>query len=153
MTEKLRLDLPLLLPEVPDSRDACVDRLESLITRHPGVTEVHLVEQDGRGHEMVGVDPASIDRQSVGAVGPVDFLRQCFDRFEAEHEDHPEQHEGEQRRRRDGQRAEDAGGDGQERDAHHSRRREAAERAQAATPHDRRPRPVVRSVRVVGTGA
>jgi Cd2+/Zn2+-exporting ATPase len=52
MTEKLRLDLPLLLPEVPDSRDACVDRLESLITRHPGVTEVHLVEQDGRGHAL-----------------------------------------------------------------------------------------------------
>jgi Cd2+/Zn2+-exporting ATPase len=52
MTEKLRLDLPVLLPEVPDSRDACVDRLESLITRHPGVTEVHLVEQDGRGHAL-----------------------------------------------------------------------------------------------------
>ena len=52
MTEKMRLDLPVLLPEVPDSRDACVDRLESLITRHPGVTEVHLVEQDGRGHAL-----------------------------------------------------------------------------------------------------
>ena len=52
MTEKLRLDLPVLLPEVADSRDACVDRLESLITRHPGVTEVHLVEQDGRGHAL-----------------------------------------------------------------------------------------------------
>ncbi|HST57309.1 MAG TPA: heavy metal translocating P-type ATPase [Longimicrobium sp.] len=52
MTEKLRLDLPVLLPEVADSRDACVDRLESLITRHPGVTDVHLVEQDGRGHAL-----------------------------------------------------------------------------------------------------
>ena len=52
MTEKLRLDLPVLLPEVSDSRDACVDRLESLIARHPGVTEVHLVERDGGGHEL-----------------------------------------------------------------------------------------------------
>jgi Cd2+/Zn2+-exporting ATPase len=46
MTDKLRLELPVLLPEVPDSRDACVDRLESLIARHPGVMEVHLVQED-----------------------------------------------------------------------------------------------------------
>jgi Zn2+/Cd2+-exporting ATPase len=52
MTETLRLDLPVLLPEVPDSRDACVDRLESLIARHPGVTEVHLVEREGGGHSL-----------------------------------------------------------------------------------------------------
>lgn len=52
MTEKLRLDLPVLLPEVPDSRDACVDRLESLIARQPGVTEVHLVQEDGGGDAL-----------------------------------------------------------------------------------------------------
>ncbi|HEX6039495.1 heavy metal translocating P-type ATPase [Longimicrobium sp.] len=52
MTEKLRLDLPVLLPEVADSRDACVDRLESLIARHPGVTEVHLVEENGGAHAL-----------------------------------------------------------------------------------------------------
>lgn len=52
MTQKLRLDLPVLLPDVPDAADACVERLEGILSRHPGVTEVHVVEQEGRGHSL-----------------------------------------------------------------------------------------------------
>ena len=42
-----RIDLPLLLPEVPDARDACVARLEALVDRYPGVSRAHVVEEDG----------------------------------------------------------------------------------------------------------
>lgn len=38
-----RLDLPLLLPEVKDERDACVARLVRLLQRRAGVKSVHVV--------------------------------------------------------------------------------------------------------------
>ena len=43
MTEKLRLDIPLLLPDVPDVADACVARLLSDIRGREGVDDVHVV--------------------------------------------------------------------------------------------------------------
>ncbi|GHE75245.1 MULTISPECIES: heavy metal translocating P-type ATPase [Hyphomicrobiales] len=42
MTEKLRLDIPILLPDVPDADDACVARLTSEIGGRAGVEEVHV---------------------------------------------------------------------------------------------------------------
>jgi Cd2+/Zn2+-exporting ATPase len=39
----IRLDLPLLLPEVQDLRDACVERLVALIEQRAGVQSVHVV--------------------------------------------------------------------------------------------------------------
>ena len=44
MPEKLQLDLPLLLPEVPDARDACVRRLIGSLESREGVERVHVVE-------------------------------------------------------------------------------------------------------------
>jgi Cd2+/Zn2+-exporting ATPase len=41
-TRARRLDLPLLLPQVPDARDACVARLISLLARRDGVERVHV---------------------------------------------------------------------------------------------------------------
>ena len=46
-----RLDLPLLLPEVKDLRDACVGRLVGLLGRRAGVRSVHVV---GPGEEGCG---------------------------------------------------------------------------------------------------
>lgn len=46
MTERLRLDLPLLLPEVPDARDRCVARLEAILSETPGVVRTHIVHAD-----------------------------------------------------------------------------------------------------------
>ena len=43
MTERLRLDLALLLPEVPDARDACVRRLEDEIGGKQGILESHVI--------------------------------------------------------------------------------------------------------------
>lgn len=42
MTEKLRLDIPIMLPGIPDTDDACVARLTSEIQSREGVEEVHV---------------------------------------------------------------------------------------------------------------
>jgi len=42
MTEKLKLDLPLVLPEVEDAADACVDRLMNMLQARDGVERVHV---------------------------------------------------------------------------------------------------------------
>ncbi|TFI59780.1 heavy metal translocating P-type ATPase [Sphingomonas parva] len=43
MTERERLDLPLLLPEVPDDADSCVARLLADLRGQDGVSEAHVV--------------------------------------------------------------------------------------------------------------
>lgn len=47
MTEKLELDIPVLLPEVPDVADACVGRLVSTLSAKPGVERAHVLPADG----------------------------------------------------------------------------------------------------------
>lgn len=47
MTEKLRLDIPILLPGVPDAADACVARLISEIRGRDGVEQVHVAGAAG----------------------------------------------------------------------------------------------------------
>ena len=42
MTSKLRLDLPLLLPDIPHEADACVARLQEELQNRPGIELVHL---------------------------------------------------------------------------------------------------------------
>ena len=46
MTEKLTLDLSLILPDVPDERDACVGRLTELLQAE-GLEKVHVIREDG----------------------------------------------------------------------------------------------------------
>ena len=45
-TTRLRLDLPLLLPEVDDADDRCVGRLIAALSGRPGIAEAH-VARDG----------------------------------------------------------------------------------------------------------
>ena len=47
MTEKLRLDLQVLLPEIDSDADGCVDRLVSDLQGRPGIDGVHLRKGDG----------------------------------------------------------------------------------------------------------
>jgi len=42
MRNKLRLDLDLVLPEAANAADACVRRLQALLTREPGISGVHV---------------------------------------------------------------------------------------------------------------
>ncbi len=74
-SQKLRLDLPLILPDVHDLQDGCVARLEQSLVGRPGVEQAHLVGLDaGTPQLCVHYDPAvmSLGRvrelvQSVGA--------------------------------------------------------------------------------------
>ena len=44
---KLKLDLPLLLPEVPDARDRCVRTLTAMLRAREGLAEAHIVAATG----------------------------------------------------------------------------------------------------------
>ena len=46
MTDTFRLDLPLLLPNAPDARDACVARLTDALTATEGIHRAHVVLAD-----------------------------------------------------------------------------------------------------------
>ncbi|WP_051221146.1 heavy metal translocating P-type ATPase [Erythrobacter cryptus] len=47
MTETFRLDLPLLLPEIPDESDACIGRLTEMLGARPGIGTAHVVAAAG----------------------------------------------------------------------------------------------------------
>jgi Cd2+/Zn2+-exporting ATPase len=58
MIEKLRLEIPLVLPGVTSSADACVDRLISQISGPEGVESAHVRTSDTGTHELcIHYDP------------------------------------------------------------------------------------------------
>ena len=53
MPTPLRLDLPVLLPDAPDERDACVSRLTDALSATVGVEQAHVVPaEDGRPAQL-----------------------------------------------------------------------------------------------------
>ncbi|MBX9906126.1 MAG: cadmium-translocating P-type ATPase [Burkholderiales bacterium] len=56
MTEKLALDLPVVLPDTPDERDACVGRLIRLLQAE-GMEKVHLVHEGGSSRLCLHYNP------------------------------------------------------------------------------------------------
>ena len=57
----IRLDLPLLLPDVEDEQDACIVRLESLLESRPGISMAHVVIDPDKGAQLcVHYDPQII---------------------------------------------------------------------------------------------
>ena len=73
-SERVRLELPLILPEVDDANEPCVGRLVSLLTGRPGVERVHIETQDGSPPLLcLHYDPSLITvsrlRELVSAVG------------------------------------------------------------------------------------
>ncbi len=67
MREKTRIELALLLPSVPDARNACVTRLCELLKGHEGIESAHPTSINGKepGQICIHYDP---DRVSVGEV-------------------------------------------------------------------------------------
>lgn len=66
MTSTLRIDVPILLPEVPDARDACVQRLVALASTVPGVERAHIDggSEDARAgyaETLVGTEDAEAE--------------------------------------------------------------------------------------------
>lgn len=43
MSDHVQLDLPIVLPNVPDAEDACVDRLTRSLRAQEGVSKAHVV--------------------------------------------------------------------------------------------------------------
>jgi Cd2+/Zn2+-exporting ATPase len=64
MTEKLALELALVLPAVPDERDACIDRLKVALQAQ-GIEKVHIVQKDGTTNLCLHYDPAVFQLQQV----------------------------------------------------------------------------------------
>jgi Cd2+/Zn2+-exporting ATPase len=70
MTKKTRIDLPLLLPEVPDAQDACVGRLEAMLAGARGIERAHLVARGaGEGPALcLHYDPAVLTLAQVERI-------------------------------------------------------------------------------------
>lgn len=65
---KTKIDLAVLLPDVPDVRDRCVARLEELLTPVPGVERVHVVDADRSMREAkicLHYDPSVISLSDI----------------------------------------------------------------------------------------
>ena len=75
MTDKLELDIPLVLPEVSDTADACVGRLVAVLTAKPGVDRAHVLPptEDAPAKLCIHFDPTSLPisrvRELVRAAG------------------------------------------------------------------------------------
>ena len=64
MAEKLKLDLSLVLPDIPDERDACVGRLTELLQAE-GMERGHVIREDSAARLCLHYDP---QRFSVSRV-------------------------------------------------------------------------------------
>ena len=62
MTEKTRIEIALLLPAIPDARDACVRRLGDLLSAHESIHTAYLDESDGGnpGQICIHYDPEQL---------------------------------------------------------------------------------------------
>ena len=71
-TDKLVLDMTLVLPHVPDERDGCVERLISLL-KSKYIDQAHVVREDGKARLCLHYDSENIGltevRQLVAAAG------------------------------------------------------------------------------------
>ena len=52
--KKLKLEIPLILPEVPDEKDQCVQELISLLQEQKGLEKVHVSEAAENGDHSRG---------------------------------------------------------------------------------------------------
>ena len=64
--QRTRIEIPVLLPDVPDLRDACIARLEGTIGEHRGVIRVHTVgERPGESELCLHYDPELVTLAQV----------------------------------------------------------------------------------------
>lgn len=67
MTEKLSLQLALVLPGVPDERDSCIQRLIDNLQAQ-GLEKVHVVQQDGKPFLCLHYDPTQTAMPQVRSM-------------------------------------------------------------------------------------
>ena len=61
----LRVELPVLLPEVDHEEDQCVERLQEVLLEHKGIQQVHLVRQNGEALFCLHYDPDLVTLSQV----------------------------------------------------------------------------------------
>lgn len=67
MSKQIRIDLTLLLPDLPNQADECVRRLEGMLGSEPGIERVHVAHKDGMntGELCLHFDPARLSVNDV----------------------------------------------------------------------------------------
>ncbi|MGB3318033.1 MAG: heavy metal translocating P-type ATPase [Sphingopyxis granuli] len=70
MKDHLRLDIPLLLPDVPDEADQCLDRLTSDLKGRQGIDEAHIIaaNADNPAQLCIHYDPDVLPLERVRQV-------------------------------------------------------------------------------------
>jgi Cd2+/Zn2+-exporting ATPase len=63
--EHIRLDIPVLLPEVEDERDQCVARLRESLEGNRGIERVHIERQDGQAALCLHYEPNLVSLDQV----------------------------------------------------------------------------------------
>lgn len=67
--QKIKIALELILPEVPDEKDACVRRVIQVLQQRKGIEKVHLSEQQGSPAQLCfHFDPDIISLEQVSAL-------------------------------------------------------------------------------------
>ena len=64
MTEKISLQLELVLPGIPDERDSCIERLTEQLQAQ-GLDKAHVVQEDGKPVLCLHYDPTHFTLQQV----------------------------------------------------------------------------------------
>ncbi len=67
MTEKLFVQLALVLPGIPDEQDACIARVTTMLQMQ-GLEKVHVVHQDGKPVLCLHYDPAKVNLAQVRSM-------------------------------------------------------------------------------------
>lgn len=65
---RVRLDLPVLLPDIPDARDACVRRLQTMLSERRGIAGTHVVAEQDQSLLCLHYDPDVVALAEVGRL-------------------------------------------------------------------------------------
>ena len=82
MPDKVRLDLILLLPEM-EAGDRCVQLLTDTLSHRKGITQAHIVRDDGTARLCLHYDPNLVDLPSVERLAR-DIGAEVTDRYRHE---------------------------------------------------------------------
>jgi Cd2+/Zn2+-exporting ATPase len=66
--EHVRLDIPVLLPEVDDERDQCIRRLQDRLMEQRGIERVHVERENGQGILCLHYEPNLVSLNGVRQV-------------------------------------------------------------------------------------
>jgi Cd2+/Zn2+-exporting ATPase len=68
MPKTLQLELEVLLPDIPDEKDRCVERLQELATAHRGIEKAHLDHKNGKAVFCIHYDPSYLALSQVSRL-------------------------------------------------------------------------------------